>query len=186
MSHFVATDTDLLGVKLIRRQLLGDARGFFSRFFCAEKLAQVGWTKSIAQINHTFTAERGTIRGMHFQYPPDAEMKLVSCTRGEVWDVAVDLRRDSPTFLQWHAEHLSADNHCALLIPEGFAHGYQTLTDNVELLYCHSSSYAPHSEAGLHALDKRLAIAWPLTPNGLSVRDSGYAMIDDTFQGVIL
>ena len=107
---------------------MGDARGFLSRLFCAEELRAAGWTGPIAQINHTHTARKGTVRGMHFQYPPHAEMKLVSCLRGEVWDVAVDIRAGSQTFLRWHAEILSADNGRALLIPQGFAHGFQALT----------------------------------------------------------
>ena len=149
MSRFILTDLPLHGLKLVERQRLGDARGFLSRLFCAEELAIAGWIKPVAQVNHTFTARRGTVRGMHFQRPPHAEMKLVSCIRGEVWDVAVDVRAGSPTFMRWHAERLSADNGRALLIPEGFAHGFQTLTDGVELLYCHSAAYAAEAEAGL-------------------------------------
>ena len=128
MNRFRIQSTPLSGLQVITRQMLGDHRGFLSRLFCADELAQAGWTKPIAQINHTYTAKKGTVRGMHFQHPPHAEMKLVSCIRGEVWDVAVDLRANSPTFLHWHAEVLSADNHKALLIPEGFAHGFQTLS----------------------------------------------------------
>ena len=125
MKRLAIADLPLAGLKRIERQRLGDARGFLSRLFCAEELAAAGWSKPIAQINQTFTAKRGTVRGLHFQYPPHAEMKLVSCLRGEVWDVAVDVRAGSKTFLRWHAERLSADNGCALLIPEGFAHGFQ-------------------------------------------------------------
>ena len=119
MSRFTISDLSLAGLKLITRQRLGDSRGFLSRLFCAEELAAAGWVKPVAQINHTYTAIRGTLRGMHFQRPPHAEMKLVSCLRGEVWDVAVDVRPGSPTFLCWHAERLSANNGQALLIPEG-------------------------------------------------------------------
>jgi dTDP-4-dehydrorhamnose 3,5-epimerase len=111
-------------------------------------------------------------------------MKLVSCLRGEVWDVAVDLRPDSPTYLAWHAERLSADNRQALLIPEGFAHGFQALTDDVELLYCHSAAYAPQAERGLDALDPRLAIPWPLPLAERSPRDEGLPRIDASFTGV--
>ena len=118
----------------VQRQPLQDARGLFERMFCADELAAAGWTQPIAQINHSVTRQRGSVRGLHYQRPPHAEMKLVSCLRGEVWDVAVDLRAGSPTFLQWHAEHLSPSNACALLIPPGFAHGFQALTDDAELL----------------------------------------------------
>jgi dTDP-4-dehydrorhamnose 3,5-epimerase len=113
-------------------------------------------------------------------------MKLVSCIRGEVWDVAVDLRADSPTFLKWHAERLSAEEGTALLIPAGFAHGFQTLSDDAELLYCHSTAYAPQAEAGLHVRDARLAIAWPLPLQGLSSRDAAFAWLAPDFEGVSL
>lgn len=186
MSRFAITELPLSGLKLVGRQRLGDSRGFLSRLFCAEELASAGWAKGLAQINHTFTARSGTVRGMHYQNPPHAEMKLVTCLRGEVWDVAVDLRAGSPTFLHWHAERLSAENGHALLIPEGFAHGFQALTDDVELLYCHSAAYAANAEAGLNSLDPLLAIRWPLPINELSIRDSQHPLLDEQFAGVVL
>lgn len=184
MSRFTVTDTPLAGLKVVQRQILGDARGYLTRLFCAEELALAGWHGPIAQINHTFTQHTGTVRGMHYQKHPHAEMKLVSCLRGVVWDVAVDLRPDSPTYLQWHAQQLSNDNHCALLIPQGFAHGFQTLGSDVEMLYCHSAPYVPMADAGLNPLDPRLAIAWPLPVIGLSAKDSGHAMMGPDFEGV--
>ena len=184
MSRFNLTDLPLSGLKLIQRQRLGDRRGFLSRLFCAEDLATAGWVKPIAQINHTYTAKCGTVRGLHFQYPPHAEMKSVQCLRGEVFDVAVDLRRGSPTFLHWHAEVLSGDNHRTLIIPEGFAHGFQTLTDNCEMLYFHTTGYCKEAEGGLHVLDPRLDIQWPLPTIGLSQRDTVHSWIGDVFQGV--
>ena len=108
----------LAGLKLLERQRMSDSRGFLARLFCADELAAAGWRQPVAQINHTFTARCGTVRGMHYQQPPNAEMKLVTCIRGEVWDIAIDLRADSHTFLHWHAEILSAYNNRALLIPE--------------------------------------------------------------------
>ena len=186
MNRFVITDTPLAGLKRIERLPMGDARGFLARLFCAEELAAAGWHRPIAQINHTLTEARGTVRGLHYQLPPHAEMKLVSCLRGAVWDVAVDLRAGSPTYLAWHAELLSADNHHALLIPEGFAHGFQTQTPDVEMLYCHSSFYAPAHEAGLNPLDPCVAVTWPLPVQGLSPRDAGHMMIDAKFEGVRL
>lgn len=183
--RFIITDTPLAGLKRVQRHYLGDARGVFARLFCAEELASAGWTKPIAQINHTYTARRGTVRGLHFQYPPHAEQKLVTCLRGEVWDVAVDLRAGSSTFLHWHAERLSRDNGRALLIPEGFAHAFQTLTDDVELLYCHSHPYVPEAEGGLHPLEPRLSLPWPLPVGTLSARDSAHPWLADTgFAGV--
>lgn len=176
----------LAGLKLVERQRLGDSRGFLCRLFCADELALAGWHHPIRQLNHTFTAKRGTVRGMHYQRPPHAEMKLVTCLRGEVWDVAVDLRAGSPTFLKWHAEMLSSDNNRALLIPEGFAHGFQAMSDGVELLYCHSEVHHPEVEAGLNCCDSRVAIAWPLEMTELSLRDAGHPLIGPTFEGVPL
>ena len=186
MSRFTVTDLPLAGLKRIERQRLGDSRGFLSRLFCAQELAAAGWHKPIAQINHTHTAQRGTVRGMHYQRPPHAEMKLVTCIQGEVWDVAVDLRAGSSTFLQWHAELLSAVNHRALLIPEGFAHGFQTLSDNAALVYCHTVPHNPAAEAALNAQDQRLAIQWPITITELSARDANHPLIDTQFIGVTL
>ena len=186
MSRFVITDLPILGLKLIERKRLGDRRGFLSRLFCAEELALIGWSKPIAQINHTHTNQRGTVRGLHYQQPPHAEMKLVTCLEGEIWDVAVDLRHDSPTFLQWQAESLSANNCRAMLIPEGFAHGFQALTDNVQLLYCHSIPHCPEVEEALNVQDPRLAINWPLRITELSIRDAKHPLIDANFEGVRL
>ena len=185
MSRFDISDLPLPGLKLIQRRPLGDARGFLARLFCAEELAPAGWTSAIAQINHTHTARSGTVRGMHYQKPPYAEMKLVSCLQGKIWDVAVDLRQSSSTFLHWHAEVLSADNHRALLIPEGFAHGFQTLSDDVHLLYCHSEAYHLESERGLNVLDPRLGIDWPLPITELSERDRNHPLVKATFTGLI-
>lgn len=184
MSRFLIDATPLAGLKLLQRQRLGDSRGFLSRLFCAEELAQAGWAHPIAQINHTLTGRQGTVRGLHFQQAPHAEMKLVSCLRGEVWDVAVDLRLGSPTYLHWHAANLSADNGQTLLIPEGFAHGFQTLSDEVEMLYCHSVAHAAGAEGGLNPLDPRLAVSWPLSVLEMSARDRGHPFVTDEFKGV--
>lgn len=186
MSRFVITDLPLAGLKLVERGRIGDSRGFLSRMFCAEELAHAGWHGRIEQINHTYTAKQGCVRGMHFQLAPYAEKKLVSCIRGEVWDVAVDLRKGSSTYLRWHAQCLSAQNGCALLIPEGFAHGFQALTDDVELIYCHSQTYNSSAEGALNALDPRLNISWPLDISERSARDAGHALIDSKFEGVHL
>jgi dTDP-4-dehydrorhamnose 3,5-epimerase len=121
---------------------------------------------------------------MHFQHPPHVEMKLVSCLRGEVFDVAVDIRRDSATFLHWHGELLSDTNHKSLLIPEGFAHGFQSLTPNCELLYLHTAAYVPDAAGALHALDPALEIEWPLEIGEMSQRDRSHPFIDERFRGV--
>jgi len=185
-ARFTVLDTPILDLKVIERQQLGDGRGFFSRLFCAEELEIVGWRKPVAQINQTVTRGQGTVRGLHFQRAPHAEMKLVTCLRGAVWDVAVDVRAGSPTFLQWHAVELSETNRCALLIPEGFAHGFQTLCDDCELIYLHSMAYAPEAEAGLNASDPTLSIRWPLAISDLSARDLLHVMLDHQFKGVTL
>ena len=184
MNRLSITDLPLAGLKRIERQRLGEARGFLSRLFCADELKAAGWNAPVAQINHTSTALRGTVRGMHFQHSPHAEMKLVSCLRGEVFDVAVDIRAGSPTFLHWHAERLSANNGFALLIPTGFAHGFQALSDNAELLYCQSAAYSADAEGGLNPNDARLAIAWPLGISEISARDTQRPMLGDDFTGV--
>lgn len=184
MNRFTVVELPLVGLKRIERQRLGDSRGFLARLFCADELAAAGWCSPIAQINHTLTARQGTVRGMHFQYPPHGEMKLVSCIRGEAWDVAVDLRTGSNTYLHWHAERLSSENGCAMLIPEGFAHGFQALSDNVELLYCHSKPYAGHAEAGLNPQDLRLQIRWPLPIVEMSQRDAQHPALNNSFTGI--
>jgi dTDP-4-dehydrorhamnose 3,5-epimerase len=185
-SHFDILDTPLQRLKLIQRKLIDDRRGYLERMFCADELQSLIPGNGIVQINHTLTAKRGTVRGLHFQYPPHAETKLVSCLRGEVFDVAVDLRQGSPTFLHSHAEILSADNHRTLLIPEGFAHGFQTLTDCCELLYFHTASYQPGAEGGLNAQYPRLGIRWPETVLELSPRDAAHPLVTEAFTGLVV
>lgn len=186
MRQFTILDTPLMGLRIIERQTLGDDRGFLSHLFCADGLASAGWCAPVAQINHSLTEKQGTVRGMHFQYPPHAEMKLVTCLQGVVWDVAVDLRVGSPTFLQWYGQELSDVNQCSMLIPEGFAHGFQTLTDHCELLYLHSSAYAPDAEAGLNPNDPILKLSWPITITELSLRDSSHPMLNQQFPGLVI
>ena len=185
-ARFDFIQTPLQSLLCVQRKKNQDARGFLSRFYCAESFAQAGLNPAIAQINHTFTQQQGTVRGMHFQYEPHAECKLVSCLQGEIFDVAVDLRADSPTFLQWHGEILSAQNQRSLYIPKGFAHGFQTLTDDCELLYLHSAMYAPQAEGALNLKDPMLAIDWPLPISEISARDQAHAFIKPEFQGIIL
>lgn len=185
MKRLAIDATPIAGLMRVRRNRLGDARGFFARLFCADELRDAGWDAPVAQINHTLTVQRGSVRGLHFQHPPKAEKKLVQCLRGEVWDVAVDLRRGSPTFLQWHAERLSAENGAALLLPEGVAHGFQTLVDGVEMLYVHSVAYSATEEGGIHPSDARLAIDWPLPIAQLSPRDEAHAPLAADFEGLV-
>lgn len=184
MTSYNVSHLPLPGLKLLRRQRFEDHRGHFSRLFCSEALQHAEWTVPIAQINHSMTRHKGTVRGLHYQCPPHAEMKLITCLQGKIWDVVVDLRPDSPTFLNWHGEILSAEEDKALLIPAGFAHGFQTLTSDVELIYCHSASYQPTFEAGLRADDPTLAIDWPLAIENQSVRDTQFSLITPEFAGV--
>lgn len=183
-SRFDIQATRLPGLQVVVRKPHGDGRGYLERMFCVDELHDVLGERRIVQINHTLTQNKGTVRGMHFQYAPHSEMKFVSCLRGSVFDVAVDLRKGSPTFLHWQAELLSADNHKTLAIPEGFAHGFQTLTDDCEMLYLHTATYAPGAEAGLNPQDAKLAITWPLPIAGISPRDAAHAPIADAFEGV--
>ncbi|PPC78434.1 hypothetical protein C4K68_05115 [Pokkaliibacter plantistimulans] len=186
MSSLTFQSTPLTGVKLVQRTCRSDERGQLARLFCMQELAGIGWIHPVKQINHTVTRLKGTVRGMHYQKPPVAEMKLVSCIRGSVWDVAVDLRADSPTFLQWFGYELSESNQIALLIPEGVAHGFQALQNESELIYCHSENYQPAYEAGLNPLDPYLSIRWPLSVHGLSSRDRQHPFINSEFRGVSL
>jgi dTDP-4-dehydrorhamnose 3,5-epimerase len=184
MSRFEIVDTPIAGLKMVERKPRSDDRGLLVRLFCAEELAPAGWSKPIAQINQTLTRREGAVRGLHFQSPPHAEMKLVSCIRGAVWDVAVDLRRGSPTFLKWFGTDLSAGNGRALLIPEGFAHGFQTLAADCGLLYFHTCAYHPGSEGGVHPEDPRPAIAWPRTITEMSARDRAHPLLPPAFEGI--
>jgi len=185
-SRFDIVDTPLEGLKLILRRPIGDDRGYLERLFCADELNSLMAGRQIVQVNHTLTTRRGAVRGMHFQYPPHAEIKLVTCLRGEVFDVAVDVRRGSPTFLQWHSQVLGAGNHNTLLIAEGFAHGFQTLTADCEMLYFHTAAFEPGAEGGLNARDSRLAIAWPQAISELSPRDAAHPMVNEDFSGLAI
>lgn len=186
VSRFNITDTPLAGIKVIKRNPLEDARGFLCRFFCASEFSSLGFHKPIAQINLTHTNKKGAVRGLHFQYAPAAEAKIISCVRGEIFDVAVDIRQGSPTFLRWHAEILTAENNKSIFIPEGFAHGCQALTDNCEILYLHSESFKPETVGALNILDPKIAINWPLEITEMSERDRHHPFVGNDFKGVVL
>jgi dTDP-4-dehydrorhamnose 3,5-epimerase len=184
MSRFIVNETLIAGLKVIKRQPTDDSRGFFERLFCQETLAPLIQEKSIRQINRSLTRSAGTVRGLHYQLPPFAETKIVSCLKGRVWDIAVDLREGSPTFLSYHAVELSEDNHQLCLIPEGFAHGFQTLTQDCEILYFHTADYNPNFEIGLNALDPNLAISWPKPIAYRSQSDTSYPFLSKDFTGL--
>jgi dTDP-4-dehydrorhamnose 3,5-epimerase len=178
--------TPLKALTLISRATVRDERGYLERLFCQETLGDLLKGKTIRQINHTLTRKEGAVRGLHFQYPPHAETKIVTCIKGSVWDVAVDIRKGSPTFLKHHAVFLSQDNFQSFFIPEGFAHGFQVLTPDCELLYFHTTDYKADAEGALNALDPKLAINWPKPITERSERDISHPLIDNDFSGVEL
>jgi dTDP-4-dehydrorhamnose 3,5-epimerase len=179
-------ETPLKGVHVVETRPFCDERGLFFRAFCSSELEEILGERRIVQINVSRTATVGAVRGMHYQRPPHAEIKMIRCLKGRVWDVAVDLRAGSPTFLNWHAEELTPDNARMMVIPEGCAHGFQALEQESELLYLHTARYAPKSEGGLSCLDPRLGISWPLPIAELSGRDRCHAPLDPDFQGVLI
>lgn len=185
-ARFDVIDTPLAGLKLLKRRRLGDDRGYLTRLFDAEDLAALGWPGIVAQVNETGTTARGTIRGFHYQRPPFAEAKLITVLQGAVLDIAVDIRKSSPTFLRHHAVELTAGSDLSYFLPQGFAHGYQALTADVRMAYIHSAPYRAEAEAGLNISDPRLGVAWPLPVANLSARDQGFAMVGDLFEGVTL
>lgn len=164
-------ETKLKEAYIIEIEPIEDERGFFARSFCAEEFEKYGLNSSIAQCNISYNQKKGTLRGMHYQVAPHAETKLVRCTRGAIYDVALDLRKDSPTFKQWVATELSANNRRMFYIPDGVAHGFQTLEDHTEVFYQMSEFYHPESVRGVRWNDPLFGIEWPLSKPILSHRD---------------
>lgn len=181
-----ARQTAIEGVWVVETPVVGDERGSFYRAFCDSDLLLQLAGAPIRQINLSRSQQVGTVRGLHFQYPPQAEHKLVRCLRGRVFDLAVDLRSGSPTFLSWHAQELSPENRHMLLIPPGCAHGFQCLEADSELLYLHTAPYQPELEGGVRADDPRLAIRWPLPIQNLSSRDQSHAYLSEGYRGIQL
>ncbi len=173
------TETRLKGAFIVDLEPRGDDRGFFARSFCQREFEAHGLKPLIAQANISFNYRKGTVRGLHFQFPPAAETKFVRCSRGAIVDVIVDLRPESPTWLQHAAVELSADNRRGLYVPERFAHGYQVLEDGTETTYQVGEFYTPSAESGLRYSDPRLAIAWPLPASDMSPKDQAWALLED-------
>ena len=167
-------ETNISGAWEVGLNPLGDDRGFFARAWCREEFAAKVITAELSQANLSFSQQAGTVRGMHFQRVPHEEMKAVRCLRGKAFDVVLDLRPDSPTYCQWHGEELSADNCRMLVVPEGCAHGFQTLEDETEIFYLVSETYAPNSEDGVRWDDPAFDIKWPLSVTEISKRDMGF------------
>ena len=178
--------TPIADLIVAESQAFKDERGAFARLFCEQELSSFICHRKIVQINHSCTAAVGAVRGLHFQHAPHAEMKLVRCLKGKVWDVAVDLRPQSPSYKRWYAQELSPQNAHMMVIPEGFAHGFQVLEAGSELLYLHTAFYMPESEGGVRHDDPALAIAWPLPVTDISARDSSHTYIDTSFRGIVL
>jgi dTDP-4-dehydrorhamnose 3,5-epimerase len=180
----IFSPTKLAGSYTIDVNTFTDERGWFTRYYCKKDFGEIGHQKEWVQLNHSFTKHQGSIRGMHYQVPPFSEIKLVRCIHGSVFDVIVDVRKNSTTFLQWFGVELSAENKKMIYIPEGFAHGFQTLTDDCELLYHHSGFYTQGSEAGILYNEPLVQIEWPLNVNVISQRDLQHPDLTNSFKGI--
>jgi dTDP-4-dehydrorhamnose 3,5-epimerase len=179
-------ETPLKGAYTIELEKRGDDRGFFARLFCEKEFMDAGLESRFVQINNSTSSKKGTLRGMHYQLPPDAEVKVVRAIKGALFDVIVDLRPDSPTFKQSFGAELSADNRRMMYVPRGFAHGFITLEDDTEAFYLVSATYAPGSERGLRYNDPSLGIKWPLAPTEMSEKDLNWPDFDPGFHGTEL
>ncbi len=177
--------TPLKDVYLIELEIFRDDRGQFLRQFCAKEFEKIGFIRPVVQINHSATTQKGSIRGLHYQAPPACEAKIIRCMKGTVFDVMVDLRPDSTSFLQWYGVELTDELPAMVFIPEGFAHGFQTLSDNVEMLYLHSDFYTPEHERGIRFDDPVLSINWPLDVTSISSRDLNFSMLNNDFKGIL-
>lgn len=184
MEKIKFTQTPLKDAYILEPNAFRDNRGMFARIFCKKEFEKIGLKTDFVQINHSLTKMKGSIRGMHFQFSPNAETKVVKCIKGSIFDAIIDLRKDSPTFLKWHGEILSAENMKAFYIPEGFAHGFQTLEDSCELIYLHSEFYTPEGEGTVRYNDPKINIKWPITTTEISEKDKNIPLIDEGFEGI--
>jgi dTDP-4-dehydrorhamnose 3,5-epimerase len=176
--------TEILGVLVVEAAPVADQRGAFARWFCEEELGAVMEHRRIVQVNYSRTSCVGALRGFHYQRAPHAEMKLIRCIKGRVFDVAVDLRQGSTTFLRWHAEELTPANGRMLVIPEGCAHGFQAMEADSDLLYLHTASYAPDAEGGVRFDESRIGVSWPMPLVDISERDRSFAVLGAGFSGI--
>lgn len=176
--------TGLNGSFIVIPEPFTDERGWFARTYCKNEFAKIGHAGEWVQMNHSFTKQKGSIRGMHYQPPPHSEIKLVRCIAGAAYDVIIDLRKNSPTFLHFFGAGISAANKKMMYIPEGFAHGFQTLTDDCELVYNHSQFYTPGVEAAIKYNDPAININWPMTVSSISAKDDNHPNIDSNFKGI--
>lgn len=176
--------TPLAGAYIIEPNVLGDERGWFMRTYCNNDFATKELNQNWIQMNHSYTKSIGSVRGLHYQNEPFAEIKLVRCIIGKVFDVIVDIRQNSPTFLKWFGAELSAENKKMMYVPKGFAHGFQTLEENCELVYCHSQNYNKEMESALHFNDTSLNINWPLPIGEVSEKDKNHSFLNSNFKGI--
>ncbi len=174
----IFNETKIKGLYIIEPELKVDERGYFCRIFCRKELIKIGVDLEIVQTNKKLNKEKGTIRGMHFQKEPKAEDKIVQCIHGAIYDVAIDLRKDSLTYGQWVAEELNENNKKMFLLPKGFAHGFQTLTDDCEILYFMSEFYHPECASGVRWNDPFFNISWPIKNPILLKKDKNWALIE--------
>lgn len=177
-------ETSLKGLYVVTPKKIEDNRGLFTRTFCKKEFTQIGYNNELVQFNQSFNLKKGTIRGMHYQKKPFSETKLIRCVKGKVFDVAVDIRKGSPTFLQHFGVELTEENMLSIFIPEGFAHGFQTLENNTSLIYHHSEYYRPEADAGVRYNDETLKIMWPVEAVNLSEKDENYPLITENFKGI--
>lgn len=177
-------NTHIEDLRIIQSEYLQDNRGLFSRFFCAKELESILNGRKIAQINYSLTYNLGAIRGMHYQNKPYSEIKIIRCLKGRVYDVAVDLRKSSPTFLKWHSIELTPESNQMYLIPEGFAHGFQVLEEGSQLLYLHTEFYSHEFEGAVRFDDPKINISWPLKATNLSEKDKIHPYINEKFKGL--
>jgi len=176
--------TPLKNAYTIDLEKKGDDRGFFARFFCVNEFAERNLETKFVQVNTSLSTKRGTLRGMHYQLAPSAEVKVVRCLRGAVWDAIIDIRPDSPTFGNWFGAELTAENRRMMYVPRGFAHGILTLSDEAELLYLVSDFYAPREERGIRWNDSKFKISWPIEPQEVSAKDAAWPDFDVAAHGV--
>lgn len=180
----IFSPTHLQGSYLVQLEPFMDERGWFARYFCKNEFEKIGHKKEWVQCNHSVTYKKGALRGMHFQVAPFKEIKMVRCIAGAVFDVIIDIRKNSETFLQWFGTELSAENKNMVYIPEGFAHGFQCLTSNCELIYHHTEFYQANAEGGIRYNDPLIKIEWPLPISEISSRDQSHVHLDENFKGI--
>lgn len=175
------TELPLKGAYKIELDKKGDDRGFFARFFCVNEFAEYQLDSKIVQINNSLSKDNGTLRGIHYQLPPKSETKILRCLSGSIYDVIIDLRKDSPTYLKWHAEELTEDNRTMMYVPKEFGHGFITTSQNTEVIYLVTEFYAPDMERGIRWNDPQFDIQWPIKPIVISEKDKNHPDFDESF-----